>query len=123
MLQTLLQSSDRGRGENLRSRSNLLFCRRTGAGRRGKEVEVLLHEGEQLSSQQSSDWSAFTGAEQTKCIIPEQVAEYQNSATRFVLKPSPPNVLSVGPVPNPPVLSPVEPPLKARGNDALRVNT
>jgi hypothetical protein len=45
---------------------------------------------------------------------------YQKSALRFVLKASPPNVFIGGPVPNPPVASPVEPPLKACGNDGLR---
>ena len=34
---------------------------------------------------------------------------------------SPPNVFIGGPVPNPPVVSPVEPPLKAYGNDGLRI--
>jgi len=38
---------------------------------------------------------------------------------RFVLKASPPNVLIGGSVSNPPVVSPVEPPIEAFGNDGL----
>ena len=41
---------------------------------------------------------------------------YQNSAMRFVLKASPPNVFIGGPVPNQPGF-----PLKACGNDGLRI--
>ena len=52
---------------------------------------------------------------------PQQAAGYQNLAMRFVLKASPPNVFIGGPVPNLPVVSPVEPPLKACGNDGLRI--
>ena len=62
---------------------------------------------------------------------PQQAAEYQNSALSFLLKASPPNVFiwpayrravaGRGPVLNPPVVSPVEPPLKACGNDGLRI--
>ena len=40
---------------------------------------------------------------------------------RFVLKASPSNVLIGGLVPNPPVVSLVEPPLKACGNDGIRI--
>ena len=49
-------------------------------------------------------------------ITPQQAAGYQNSAMRFVLKASPPNVFIGGPVPNQPGF-----PLKACGNDGLRI--
>ncbi len=44
-----------------------------------------------------------------------------NARLRILLKPSPANVSIGGPDPHSPMVSPAEPPLKACGNDGLRI--
>jgi hypothetical protein len=44
---------------------------------------------------------------------------YQKTAIEFIPRASPPNVLIGGLVPVSPVVSPVEPPIRAFGNDGL----